>query len=47
MDKLIISDTSCLIALSNVGFLHILKDIYEEVIITSEVKDEEKPSDQA
>lgn len=40
MDKLIISDTSCLIALNNVGFLHILKDIYEEVIITSEVKNE-------
>jgi len=40
MDKLIISDTSCLIALSNIGFLHILKDIYEEVIITSEVQDE-------
>lgn len=40
MDKLIISDTSCLIALSNVGLLHILKDIYEEIIITSEVQNE-------
>lgn len=40
MDKLIISDTSCLIALSNIGLLHILKDIYEEIIITSEVQNE-------
>jgi predicted nucleic acid-binding protein len=40
MDKIIISDTSCLIALSNIGMLHIIKDLYEEIIITSEVKAE-------
>ena len=40
MDKLVISDTSCLIALSNIGMLHILKDLYQEIIITEDVKDE-------
>lgn len=40
MDKIIISDTSCLIALSNLGLLHILNDLYGEVIITSEVSSE-------
>lgn len=40
MDKIIISDTSCLIALSNIGLLHIIKDLYGEIIITSEVKAE-------
>jgi len=40
MDKIIISDTSCLIALSNIGMLHILKDLFEEVLITPEVNDE-------
>lgn len=40
MDKVIISDTSCLIALSNIGLLHIIKDLYGEIIITSEVKAE-------
>ena len=40
MDRIIISDTSCLIALSNIGMLHIIKDLYEEIIITSEVKAE-------
>lgn len=40
MDKIIISDTSCLIALSNVGMLQILKDLFGEVLITREVKDE-------
>ncbi len=38
MGKIIISDTSCLIALSNIGLLNILKDLYGEVIITTEVK---------
>jgi predicted nucleic acid-binding protein len=37
MNKIIISDTSCLIALSNIGLLHILKDLYGEVIITTDV----------
>lgn len=40
MDKIIISDTSCLIALGNIGLLHILRDLYKEVIITQEVKQE-------
>lgn len=40
MNKIIISDTSCLIALSNIGLLHILKDLFQEIIITNEVKDE-------
>lgn len=40
MNKIIISDTSCLIALSNIGLLHIIKDLYGEIIITSEVKAE-------
>ncbi len=31
MDKIIIFDTSCLIALSNIGLLHILNDLYGEV----------------
>jgi predicted nucleic acid-binding protein len=37
MHKIIISDTSCLIALSNINLLNILKDLYQEIIITKEV----------
>ncbi|MBW8333688.1 MAG: DUF3368 domain-containing protein [Prolixibacteraceae bacterium] len=40
MDKIIISDTSCLISLSNIGLLHIIRDLYSEIIITPEVKAE-------
>ena len=40
MDKIIISDTSCLIALSNIGLLDVLRDLYQEVIITKEVQAE-------
>lgn len=40
MDKIIISDTSCLIALQNIGLLNLLKDLYQEIFITKEVKDE-------
>jgi predicted nucleic acid-binding protein len=40
MDKIIISDTSCLIALSKIGMLNILKDLYQEIIVTREVQDE-------
>jgi predicted nucleic acid-binding protein len=40
MNKIIISDTSCLIALSNIGLLNLLEEIYEEVIITAEVSSE-------
>jgi len=40
MDKLIISDTSCLIALQNIGSIDVLKDLYREILITKEVKNE-------
>jgi predicted nucleic acid-binding protein len=40
MDKIIISDTSCLIALSNIELLDLLKDLYKEIIITREVQEE-------
>jgi predicted nucleic acid-binding protein len=40
MNKIIISDTSCLIALSNIGLLSVLKDLYHEVLITAEVEEE-------
>ena len=37
MDKIIISDTSCLIALSKIDKLDLLKGLFNEVIITSDV----------
>lgn len=37
MDKIIISDTSCLIALSKIDKLDLLKGLYQEIIITNEV----------
>ena len=37
MDKAIISDTSCLIALERIGKLEVLKLIFEKVLITEEV----------
>jgi len=40
MDKVIISDASCLIALSKVDELDLLKALFNEVIITREVKEE-------
>ncbi len=40
MDKIIISDTSCLIALSKIDKLDLLKDLYHEIIITKEVYQE-------
>ena len=33
----IISNTSCLIVLDNIGMLHILKELYGNIIITEEV----------
>lgn len=39
-DRIIISDTSSLIALTNIGELNILKEIYEEVVITPEIAEE-------
>ncbi|MBN1639152.1 MAG: DUF3368 domain-containing protein [Ignavibacteriales bacterium] len=40
MDKIIISDTSCLIALSKIEKLDLLKDLYREIIITGDVYQE-------
>ncbi|MCG8310858.1 MAG: hypothetical protein MI975_25945 [Cytophagales bacterium] len=40
MSNIVISDASCLIALNNIGLLNILKDLYREVAITQEVKNE-------
>ena len=40
MDKIIISDTSCLIALSKIEKLDLLKDLYYEIIITKDVQQE-------
>ena len=34
---IIITDTSCLIALSKVNVLHLLRELYEHVIITEEI----------
>jgi predicted nucleic acid-binding protein len=38
--KVIISDTSCLIGLTNINYLNLLRQLYETVIITPEVADE-------
>lgn len=40
MQKITLADTSCLIALDNVGELDILKKIFKQVMITPEVKKE-------
>lgn len=39
-DRIIISDTSSLIALTNIGELEILKKVYEGVVITPEIAKE-------
>ena len=39
-EKIIISDTSSLIALTNIGELELLKKVYEEVVITPEIGEE-------
>jgi predicted nucleic acid-binding protein len=36
----VISDSSCLIALDNIGMVFILKDLYEKIYITEEVYNE-------
>ena len=38
--QIIISDTSCLIALTNIGYLTILQQLYRTVLITPEVASE-------
>lgn len=40
MNSIIISDTSCLIALSKINKLDLLRDLYQEIIITKEVFEE-------
>lgn len=40
MGKIIISDTSCLIALSKIEKLELLRDLYHEIIITNDVYQE-------
>ena len=40
MHRTVISNTSCLIILSNVGMLDLLRDVYGTIIITDEVADE-------
>ncbi len=40
MDNIIISDISCLIALSKIDKLDLLKDLYHEIIITNDVYQE-------
>lgn len=37
MNKVIISDTSCLIALSRIEKLDLLKDLFQEILITNDV----------
>jgi len=39
-EKIIISDTSSLIALANIGELELLKKVYEEVVITPDIAEE-------
>ena len=43
-DKIIISDAACIIGLTNIGRLDLLKKLFDEVIITPEVKSEYKLS---
>jgi len=40
MNSVVIADTSCLIALSNVDLLDVLKNLYQEITITKEVQAE-------
>ncbi|MDO5616684.1 MAG: DUF3368 domain-containing protein [Cruoricaptor ignavus] len=40
MHKIIISDTSCLIILSKIGELEILKKLYQTIVTTSEIANE-------
>jgi len=40
MDKIVIADTSCLIALENIGALDILKQVYPQILVTEQVKQE-------
>jgi len=37
MDRAVISDTSCLIALAKIDKLYLLRELYQEILITKEV----------
>ncbi len=39
-DRIVIADTSCLIALTNIEAIYILKELYQEVFITEEIFNE-------
>src|SRR6056297_803244 len=39
-EKIVIADTSCLIALTNIEAINILKELYQEIFITEEILDE-------
>ena len=40
MPKIVVSDTSCLIVLSKIGKLDILRKLYSKIIITPEIANE-------
>ncbi len=40
MPKVVISDTSCLIILSNINELELLNDLYGEIITTQDIQRE-------
>lgn len=40
METIVIADTSCLIILDKIGHLHLLKDLYNHIIITTQVANE-------
>lgn len=40
MNRIVVSDTSCLIALTKINKLDLLKDLFEEIVITNEVSNE-------
>lgn len=40
LDKIVISDTSCLIALTKLDALSILRSLYRQIIVTEEIADE-------
>jgi hypothetical protein len=37
LERIIIADTSCLIILSNIGYLDLLQKLYEKVTVTTEI----------
>jgi len=39
-ERIVIADTSCLIALTNIEAINILKELYQEIFITEEILDE-------